>query len=148
MKTTTSRRDEKQVVYEELPLYVGNPEIRSTTKLNWKNLLLGATLTSLGLLCHGSLKDFISNWCPTALSASRVDGPIYPIRAESGAVASENKICSDIGVEVLQEGGNAVDAAIAVTFCVGVANMFSSVPRVVRLTLFVLTKSTVCTGLE
>lgn len=51
--------------------------------------------------------------------------PSFLIRAHNGAVASENKRCSDIGVAVLKEGGNAVDAAIAATFCVGVVNMFS-----------------------
>jgi gamma-glutamyltranspeptidase/glutathione hydrolase/leukotriene-C4 hydrolase len=51
--------------------------------------------------------------------------PAYLIKAQHGAVASENKRCSDIGVDVLREGGNAVDAAIAATFCTGVVNMFS-----------------------
>ncbi len=51
--------------------------------------------------------------------------PAYLIHAQNGAVASENKRCSDIGLEVLKDGGNAVDAVIAATFCTGVVNMFS-----------------------
>lgn len=51
--------------------------------------------------------------------------PAYLIHAQNGAVASENKRCSDIGVQVLKDGGNAVDAAVAATFCTGVVNMFS-----------------------
>jgi len=51
--------------------------------------------------------------------------PAYPIKVEHGAVASENALCSNIGVEILKEGGNAVDAAVATTFCIGVVNMFS-----------------------
>jgi len=51
--------------------------------------------------------------------------PAYLIRARSGAVASENIICSEIGVDVMKDGGNAVDAAVATTFCIGVVNMFS-----------------------
>lgn len=51
--------------------------------------------------------------------------PAYLIKAEHGAVASENVLCSNIGVEILKEGGNAVDAAVATTLCVGVVNMFS-----------------------
>ncbi|KAJ2931509.1 hypothetical protein H1R20_g5598, partial [Candolleomyces eurysporus] len=52
--------------------------------------------------------------------------PAYLIKAYNGAVASENRICSELGVQVLKEGGNAIDSAIATTFCVGVVNMFSS----------------------
>jgi len=51
--------------------------------------------------------------------------PAYPIEVEHGAVASESELCSKIGVEILKEGGNAVDAAVATTFCIGVVNMFS-----------------------
>jgi hypothetical protein len=53
--------------------------------------------------------------------------PAYLIQVHNGAVASENKRCSDIGVDVLKDGGNAVDAAIAATLCIGVVNMFSLV---------------------
>ncbi|KAJ3521066.1 hypothetical protein NMY22_g12468 [Coprinellus aureogranulatus] len=52
--------------------------------------------------------------------------PAYLIKAHNGAVASENRICSELGVDVLKKGGNAVDAAVATTFCIGVVNMFSS----------------------
>ena len=51
--------------------------------------------------------------------------PAYLIKAKHGAVASENVLCSNIGVGILKEGGNAVDAAVATTFCIGVVNMFS-----------------------
>ncbi len=46
--------------------------------------------------------------------------------ADHGAVASEDITCSNMGVDVLKEGGNAVDAAIATTLCIGVLNSFSS----------------------
>jgi gamma-glutamyltranspeptidase/glutathione hydrolase/leukotriene-C4 hydrolase len=63
------------------------------------------------------------------LDAGEVDqslrNPAYLIKAKHGAVASENVLCSNIGVEILKEGGNAVDAAVATTFCIGVVNMFS-----------------------
>ena len=51
----------------------------------------------------------------------------YLIKAKNGAVASENEICSNLGVDVMKKGGNAVDAAVSVTLCVGVVNMFSYV---------------------
>ncbi|KAF8625422.1 hypothetical protein AX15_005384 [Amanita polypyramis BW_CC] len=50
----------------------------------------------------------------------------YLIKAKNGAVASENKQCSEVGVKVLKDGGNAVDAAVSSVLCIGVVNMFSS----------------------
>ncbi|KAI9442113.1 gamma-glutamyltranspeptidase [Lactarius indigo] len=52
--------------------------------------------------------------------------PAYLIRAEHAAVASENELCSNVGVQILKDGGNAVDSAVGTTFCIGVVNMFSS----------------------
>ena len=43
----------------------------------------------------------------------------------NAAVASDHTVCSTIGTNILREGGSAIDAAIATTFCAGVANPFS-----------------------
>ncbi|KAI0126330.1 gamma-glutamyltransferase 1 [Xylariales sp. AK1849] len=43
-----------------------------------------------------------------------------------GAVASENAVCSQIGIELLKEGGNAADALVGTVFCVGVIGMVHS----------------------
>lgn len=43
-----------------------------------------------------------------------------------GAVASESAICSRIGTDMLQQGGNAADALVATVFCVGVIGMYHS----------------------
>lgn len=51
--------------------------------------------------------------------------PAYLIHAKHGAVASENVHCSELGVRVLKDGGNAIDAAVATTLCIGTINMFS-----------------------
>ncbi|CAH1766608.1 13199_t:CDS:10 [Entrophospora sp. SA101] len=42
------------------------------------------------------------------------------------AVASEEIHCSQIGVDVLKEGGSAMDATIATQLCIGTINAFSS----------------------
>ena len=42
--------------------------------------------------------------------------PYHPTYTQSGIVVSQNYLSSDIGVEILNKGGNAVDAAIAVGF--------------------------------
>ncbi len=48
------------------------------------------------------------------------------VQGKNGAVATENKLCSDIGKKLLMEGGSAVDAAIGATLCIGTVNMYSS----------------------
>lgn len=43
-----------------------------------------------------------------------------------GAVASESAVCSEIGISLLEQGGNAIDALVGTTFCVGVIGMYHS----------------------
>ncbi|WVF70079.1 gamma-glutamyltransferase [Kwoniella sp. CBS 6097] len=51
----------------------------------------------------------------------------YLIKATSGAVASEDKTCSDLGLSILRDkNGSAIDAAITTTLCIGLLNAFSS----------------------
>ncbi|XP_053784563.1 glutathione hydrolase 1 proenzyme [Desmodus rotundus] len=60
----------------------------------------------------------LSLWLP---STSRPPSHVYP----RAAVATDAKLCSEIGRDVLQEGGSAVDAAIAALLCVGLVNVHS-----------------------
>ncbi|XP_040145263.2 glutathione hydrolase 1 proenzyme [Ictidomys tridecemlineatus] len=57
-------------------------------------------------------------WLP---SSSRQPQHVY----SRAAVATDAKRCSEIGRDVLQEGGSAVDAAIASLLCVGLMNAHS-----------------------
>ncbi len=44
------------------------------------------------------------------------------VKAESYAVATRHHLATDIGMQVLEEGGNAIDAAVAVAFALAVVN--------------------------
>jgi gamma-glutamyltranspeptidase/glutathione hydrolase len=48
-----------------------------------------------------------------------------PLRARHGMVVAMEAIAADVGVSVLQQGGNAVDAAVAVGFAMAVTHPFA-----------------------
>ncbi|KAG6900534.1 hypothetical protein C0993_009111, partial [Termitomyces sp. T159_Od127] len=109
-----------------LPVYVDD-RLRRSASTRWKSFLAGLVTICVWFV--------LSSWFDRKqLSISSDIGwhrvgylnPAYLIQADHGAVAAENKRCSDVGVQVLRDGGNAVDAAISATFCTGVVNMFSS----------------------
>lgn len=47
-------------------------------------------------------------------------------RGYNGVVSSENELCSKIGLDVLKEGGSAIDSVIATSVCIGTTNFQSS----------------------
>ncbi|GAN01359.1 DNA polymerase alpha catalytic subunit [Mucor ambiguus] len=57
---------------------------------------------------------------------SPVDFKGHLVKGSKGAVAVEAEECSHVGVQILKQGGNAVDAAIASTLCIGVIDSFAT----------------------
>ncbi|KAJ8062137.1 hypothetical protein OCU04_008696 [Sclerotinia nivalis] len=55
-----------------------------------------------------------------------VNSSIVTNTGNLGAVASESKTCSDIGAQLIKRGGNAADAMVGTTLCVGVIGMYHS----------------------
>src|SRR5687767_12328148 len=45
-----------------------------------------------------------------------------PIRAKRGMVISQNELASQIGAQVLKDGGNAIDAGVATAFALAVTH--------------------------
>lgn len=46
----------------------------------------------------------------------------HPVRAKQGMVASVDVTATQVGVDILKEGGNAVDAAVAVGYALAVTH--------------------------
>jgi gamma-glutamyltranspeptidase/glutathione hydrolase len=66
--------------------------------------ILFLAFCSIVLLAQESYIDYVSPYHPTAVTG------------EQGMIVSQNYLSSDIGIEILDKGGNAIDAAVAVGF--------------------------------
>ena len=55
-------------------------------------------------------------------AASYIDyeSPYHPVVGSSGMVVTQNYLSSEIGIEILNRGGNAIDAAVAVGFSLAI----------------------------
>ncbi len=58
----------------------------------------------------------------TLAVAGMVHAGSTPIRARNGMVVSQNAVGARVGMEVLKEGGNAIDAAVATAFAMAVTH--------------------------
>jgi gamma-glutamyltranspeptidase / glutathione hydrolase len=56
------------------------------------------------------------------ITTSSLQAISVPVRARGGMVASQNAIASQIGADVIKEGGTAIDAAVAVAFALAVVH--------------------------
>ena len=71
-----------------------------------KNILAALLIGSMNLSAQVSYIDYLS--------------PFHPTIGQSGMVVSQNQASSDIGIQILDMGGNAVDAAVAVGFSLAI----------------------------
>lgn len=75
-------------------------------------------------LCQAILVLFLVLQPISAASSSKHRREV--ITSKHGAVASDDGRCSIVGRNVLRDGGNAVDAAVAAALCLGVVSPASS----------------------
>ena len=61
-------------------------------------------------------------WSGAAATAPTITAARQPSRAAHGMAASTSRIASEVGVDVMKRGGNAVDAGVAVAFALAVTH--------------------------
>lgn len=93
---------------------------------NWKKnlftLLLTMPLVSVATFSNATTKTTQATQ-QTVAAALRYDNSkdiFHPVYGTQGIVATEQHLASQVGLQILKEGGNAIDAAVAVGFALAV----------------------------
>ncbi len=77
----------------------------------------------LAAVCLTFATPCVAQTAPPAQAPILTNAARYlPVLAKSGMVASQEKLATRIGVDILKAGGNAIDAAVAVGFALAVAH--------------------------
>lgn len=104
---------------------INNPSERSIRRIVQTTFaLLLATVIALACIFALSKLDNSRASLETGGRFQEDKGDI--IEAEHGVVAADDERCSDIGIDMLREGGHAVDAAVATSLCLGLVSPTSS----------------------
>ncbi|MDQ7863036.1 gamma-glutamyltransferase [Peribacillus frigoritolerans] len=83
------------------------------------NRMTGKVLISLSLLIYIA-------GCSKTPPISDTNDPIKSKTEQSYGVSSSNPIAIDVGMDILENGGTAADAAIAVSYVLGVVEPYGS----------------------
>ena len=91
--------------------------------MQWKTVRQSviAALAVTFCLTAGAAPPPVSAPAPAPVSYGVEEDVFHPVRAEHGMVASVDAAATQVGVDVLKQGGNAVDAAVAVGFALAAA---------------------------
>ena len=111
----------KQILSQIRAIYVNRPRLFTFLLSSLPLILVVMVLSVRQTNCSSGANTHYQ-------SVDDMQKQIYSVSSNSGGgmVVSDNPVCSKVGADVLSDGGFAVDAAIAVTLCLGVVSPASS----------------------